>query len=240
MYRRALLEGQPPSQHANACDACRRFADRERETAELVRRAHSHLAAPVALRERIAAALEDARRPQAPLRAWKRRTIVLGIAAGLALAALRVWPEAPPARTDEMADRIVADYLEYAPRADKAQLASTSAKELEAWYAREVKLAANLPELRGARLIGGRHCRFGDRSAALTFFDLDGTPLSLFVMESREADWSSLDRVASLPGKRKACRHERRGVALLVWQERGLDYVLAGAVDAEQLEDLVR
>ncbi len=237
-YRRAAVTGDAAPAHA--CDACAQFVERERDTAELVRRHRPEWRAPSELRERIAIAIEAARAHRDPAPIHTRRRAVVAIAAAVVVAAVvtwLVWPRADGrARADETADQIVSDYLEYAQRADKAQIASASPAELEAWYAGEVKLAATVPQLRGARIVGGRHCHLGDRSVALTFFELAGehgaspTPLSLFVFEPRGEDWSKLETVASLPGKKKACRHERRGVALLVWQERGLDYVLAGAL----------
>lgn len=253
-YRRALLIGEPDGAHVATCESCALFRDDQRETAELVRHHRAKWAAPVALRERVLAAIEAKRVRSSPVwsgwPAWHWRTVVAAAAIAITIAVVAGWSLWPRERTvpaaDELADRLVSDYLEYAHRDDKAQFASTSATELEAWYAREVGVAATVPRLRGARLVGGRHCKLDGRSAALTFFELPGrddrpaTPLSLFVFEPHDEDWSHMEQVASLPGKRKACRHERRGVALVVWQERGLDYALAGAVDSEELVELVR
>jgi hypothetical protein len=191
------------------------------------------------LRERIALAIDSEIRGRP-----RRRRILVAALAVAAVAVVTVVLLAVPSeptgveRAHRTTEALVADHLEYAHRNDRLQVASMSRSEVERWFESEVQLAVRLPELDGARLLGGRHCQVAGRSAALAFYDRGGEPVSVFVFPSRGEDWSDMHEIAGRSGKR-TCRHHDRGVGLLVWEERGLIYAVASALDAPELEGLV-
>lgn len=81
------------------------------------------------------------------------------------------------------------------------------------------------------------------RPAALVFYQRDSAeadpePLSLFVFETAGEDFSAMDELDGLPGKR-TCHRASRGVGIIVWEERGLVYALTAALETEQLGALL-
>lgn len=247
-YRRALVLGEldeTTSAHPTGCSACRRHSELEHEVAGALARHRAMLVPPEALRERLASTLA-AERSRVPWhRALVRPVLVAALLVIPLVAGLLLWLGRPDGkeRADLLADIIVEDHLKYAHRADRLQIADASPAQMQAWFERELAIAAKLPALRGATLVGGRRCKLGERRAALAFYEHlapDGTtqPLSLFVFEPRGEDWSGMHEVKGVAGKR-VCRHHDRGVGLLVWQERALVYVIAGALETEELAQLI-
>ncbi len=251
-YRREHLldaDSDDSHRHAEHCVNCQRFHEMERATAALVQAHRATLVAPAALRDRIAATLETERasgaaghrRPSTLRRALIAASVLIPLMVGLVI--LLSTRSSGRSRADEVAELIVEDHLKYARREDRLQLASASPAEMQGWFEQELQLAAKIPELRNATLVGGRRCKLGGRPAALAFYerrDAAGRsePISLFVFEPRGEDWSGMHEVTGLAGKR-ACRHHDRGVGLLVWEERALIYVVTGALDADELAELV-
>lgn len=259
-YRHALLVGAPRpdgDDHAAGCPDCCRFRDVELGTADAIRAGRPTWTASSSLRERVAIALEAERQAAGrsmPARGASRRSrrrvlmIAGGVLAAAAAAALVVAVRAGRADgqqlAHEMAEALVDDHLKYARRADRLQLAATSPPALETFFEQELQLAAKLPVLGDARLVGGRRCKLRGRPAALAFYDAAradhpaGDPISLFVFESRGEDWSRMKEIPGLRGKR-TCRHHERGVGLVIWEERGLVYAMAGALEADELGRLL-
>lgn len=257
------LDGDlPPEQretlelHLAECRICRRQTESMRALKHAVARLPSKDEPPVAVRARIEGLRFGTPRKMAR---WsgifanlrRRRTLrhafvfatVLATAVGVLL--VHGQPDREPhQRAHSTAEFLVDDHLKYARRDARTQLATSSPAELQSWFEHQVELAAKLPELRGARLIGGRRCKVQGRPAALAFYEKTGTdgrasePLSLFVFEPGGEDWSEMEEVPGLHGKR-LCRHHQRGVGLLIWEERGLVYAVAGALEADELRTLV-
>ena len=251
LRRGLLLDALGPVEleHLHGCAACRAFADDQRQTAAIVREHRPDWRASLALRQRVHAALEDARSPQpapAPPSRWGR--LALALAASLALAGgvwLVVLADVPSAQAKAHAinDLLVEDYLKYAHRSpDKLQVASARAPEVEAFFRERLRLATRLPQLAGFQLVGGRKCGLGKRPAALAFYERrqpDGRtePLSLFVFQPGDEDWSAMHELPTWPAGR-ACYGHERGVGVLVWQELGMTYAAVGRLDVDQLAAL--
>jgi hypothetical protein len=257
-YReRLLLEGlrdpagSASDGHALACEPCRRFREAEREVAALLR-SHRERTASTALRERVAAALEA--EPGQDRRQWRRRR-AMRVAAGAAalllvlagIGAAWLWARARGQRAVATAELMIEDHLNYARRADRLELAAAETDPLCAFFEREIGVAVRLPALPGATLVGGRRCHLGPRRAALAFYELRAArtapadlaePLSLFAFEVAGEDWSALEPVVLSGGRSVRC-HMNRGVSVLVWEERGLVYALAGALPLEVLGRLL-
>jgi anti-sigma factor RsiW len=238
-YRRALLLASPSTPddpHPDGCDACRHFLQWEELTAGIIRANRPDWRAPIHLRERVAAALEQERRRTAPWPLRSRRLAIGAFAAVMvgALVLLVARPEpSNTARAREAVELLVEDHLEFARRGpERLKIASASASEIEAYFEEHLGFSPRLPRLVGARLLGGRRCSLGGNPAALVFYGQGGSDgatgsISLFVFEPRGAAF------------RGGMEASHRGVGVVLWEERGLVYALAGPRDAPELRRLI-
>jgi|GEM_PF-4519806 len=253
-YRRALLLGDlvdEVARHANDCGSCARFRDRELGTQNVVRQHRPSWRASPELRSRVSSALAAARREDVAHRfgGWR----LLGAAAVVAATVVIIAIAAPWQRDGHetagqreahaTTDFVVNDHLRYARgRSTHTELRSRSVAEIQAYFERQLSLAVRVPRLAGARLTGARRCSVRGRPAALVFYERTGDghaePLSLFVFEKAGEDFSAMDEIEGMPGKR-SCHRASRGVGIVVWEERGLIYVLAGALDTDELGALL-
>jgi hypothetical protein len=246
-FRRAfLLEGNEEwGSHAESCADCRAFVDAERKAAELLRAHGQRERAPLHLRERVAAVLDGEAGRRA--RGLRRRRVIGAAAALAALGAVAAWAVVSRLdgdgrhRAHETMALVAEDFLEYAPMGKaRLQIESGDAAAVERFFAERVRLAAKVPPLKGLTLVGGRRCAVGGRPAALAFLERrakEGAEhYGLFVFEPRGEDWSAMPEVPNLGGRR-ACHQSKRGVTILVWEERGLVYALAGALEIERLKE---
>jgi hypothetical protein len=248
-FRRVFLlsEDSPGDDpHARACPDCRAFAEVERKTAEVLRVHAPRWQPPAHLREGIAATLEQERSKSARGRTTRRALVaaaaVLALIGGAAM--LRVLSLSDRQQQAHATTVLVADdFLKFASLgAEKLQVSSGDDAEVERFFAEHLRLAAKIPRLNGLALVGGRRCNLGGRPAALIFFERRERerpePYALFVFEPRGEDWSAMPEVPELRGRR-ACHQSQRGVGILIWEERGLVYALAGAQDIEHLKEHV-
>ncbi|MBI3184162.1 MAG: hypothetical protein HYZ28_18675 [Myxococcales bacterium] len=241
-FRRAFLlagEGTHAGSHPGACAECRAFVDAERSVGGLLRSHAPRWRASDQLRRRVEAVLHRHR----SRRLLQRRALLAASIALVAGGGLGWWwlRADGTARARAACDLMAEDFLKYAPRgAEKLQVSSASAAVVEAFFAEELRLGARVPRLSEAVVLGGRRCNLGGRPAALIFLEREGPaghqPLSLFAFEPRGEDWTS---AASAPGPRPRRFLSSRGVGILVWEERGLTYALAGALDAAELASVL-
>ena len=252
-YRAAFLLGEllagPLAHHEAACALCLRFRQAEQDVGDALRTVAPRFVAPASLRDKIAAALE-AERARAGAPGLRRRFVWLGVAVALAAAVplivSRVSGDAGPDRARATSLLVVEDYLQFAHAgSEKLQIAAVDddAANVEAFFRERLAFEAKLPRLSGAHLLGGRRCSLAGRPAALAFYERPietglTEPVLLFVFQPAGEDWSGMRRVPGLV-KRRACVNQARGVGLLVWEERGLVYVLAGNRDGEELATLL-
>lgn len=240
--REWLLADQRDEAHADLCASCAGWVDRERSTQALLAAQRGLWSASAQLRDRVSGTLERERRQGADRGRWSRRR-ALGVAVGLAAAAAGVafgWSALRGQsrnRARDVLSLLVADHLEFARRGpERLKIASGSPGEVEGYFEAHLQIAPRVPALAGAVLEGGRRCNLGGTAAALVFYRHvpSDESLSLFVFEADDADFRSLGRSLELAGRPHVEVHQQ-GVGVLVWQERGLIYALAGAVDEREL-----
>jgi hypothetical protein len=244
-FRKAWLTSETPEapdSHVHSCGECRAFADAEWQTTQLLRSLAPKWQPPVQLRERVAATLERerSRRP----RLARRRVMIAAAALALAVVGTTsAWVLTSDASGYESAHQTTAliaeDFLKFASKGpEKLQVASGDPAVVERFFAEHLQLAAKVPRLHGLTLVGGRRCNLGGRPAALIFLEREEPggpePYALFVFEPGGEDWSTMPELPTLHGRR-ACHQSKRGVGIILWEERGLVYALAGAEEIEHL-----
>jgi len=251
-YRAAFLTGELPAgplaHHEAECALCCRFRQAEQDVGDALRTVAPRFVAPASLRDKIATMLE-AERARAGAPGLRRRFVWLGVAAALAAAVAlivsRVFGDAGPDQARATSSLVVQDYFQFAHAgSEKLQVAAVDdAASVEAFFRERLGFEAKLPPLSGARLLGGRRCSLAGRPAALAFYERPiatglTEPVLLFVFQPAGEDWSGMRPVPGLV-KRRASVHQARGVGLLVWEERGLVYMLAGNRDGDELATLL-
>lgn len=247
-FRGALLlsEGGPEPPHPLGCARCHAFEASLRQTRALLRDVGESWQPPETLRRRVAETVERERRRsearrRARSRVWVGLAAALSVAAVITAAFVLSGRHSGRHRADVIVGALIDDFLEYGPAGpEKLQVASADPAAIEAFFARHVRIAARLPVLREAALSGGRRCDLDGRPAALAFFERNRSgatvPVSLFAFEPRGEDFSKLAPVPGASGYRQI---SLRGVTIVLWQERGLVYALAGALDAPELVKLL-
>jgi anti-sigma factor RsiW len=242
-----LSDGTPRGGHEADCDDCRAFVRAEQAIRGIIRSHATRWRASIALRERVATTLRQEQRSSLARGPLRRRAVLAATMACVALVGVWVvrWSGdyAGRQRAHDTAELIIADYLKYAPLGtEKVQVSGDNVAKLEAFFAKELSFAARMPRFNGAALVGGRRCSLDGRPAALVFLERQRPdalePLALFIFESAGEDWSVMEEVPGLTSRR-ACQGSKRGVVVLIWEERGLVYALAGAEDIAELVSLV-
>jgi hypothetical protein len=237
---------QTPDSHLRSCSECRAFVDAERQATQLIRSLAWKWEPPVQLRERVAATLareRSRRRRVIPRRVALAAAAVAVAMAGTTLAWMRSSDASGHERAHQTTALIAEDFLKFASKGpEKLQVASRDPAVVERFFAEHLRLAAKVPRLRDLTVVGGRRCDVGGRPAALIFLERElpagPEPYALFVFEPDGEDWSTMPELPTLRGRR-ACHQSKRGVGIILWEERGLVYALAGAEEIERLSGVV-
>jgi anti-sigma factor RsiW len=98
------------------------------------------------------------------------------------------------------------------------------------WIATRVPYGVEVPVFPSARLRGGRIATIQGNQAAVMEYDLDGSPLSYFVL--RMDDNISGERMEQLTHSR------REGYEVVLWREPGFLHVLVGRISPSILDQL--
>ena len=112
-------------------------------------------------------------------------------------------------------------------RARARAIRDRDAGAIERWFGGKLDFALRLPRLDGANVVGGRVCNFAGRRVALTFYDLQGKRMSLFVT----------DRDDEL---RAGCSEGVRGFTICREPAHGLAYALVTDLPAAEAQQLLR
>jgi anti-sigma factor RsiW len=131
-----------------------------------------------------------------------------------------------------LASLLAEDHITNIPEA--AQILSSEPRYIEDWFMGKVDFVVKVPELRGAKLIGGRLCRVENNRIALLFYKKDGKPISLFVMDDSMADIGKVE----IQGKNLYHQSEK-GCNLIFWWEKGVVYALVSDIRREELARLI-
>jgi anti-sigma factor RsiW len=166
--------------HLDVCESCRAQVDGLLALKDAVAGSAEVRPVPHTLRERLGSI------DQPRVRRWWGG---LGALAALAAAALvvvgltRLTDRARQAEPDRVIEALIADHLHFLQVEDAVELASNDPAEIAAWFAGKVPFPVHVPALRSATLLGGRLCSLWGKKVALTFYEVEGGRISLFVAD---------------------------------------------------------
>jgi anti-sigma factor RsiW len=212
--------------HVQECVECRQFFDEWKLLHSRLKEIAVREAAPLEVRQRLFAAIAEARTNDR--RNSRRLWMVAGGIAAVALLAsplfLRRVHQQP---LESFAAAVAADHGQWL---HGGEITTGAESEVSRWIATKVPYAVDVPVFPGGRLIGGRIARIDGRQAAVMLYDIDGQPMSYFVVQR--------------DGTRRAERTQRlihataEGYQLVMWDEPGLLHVLVSRAPTAVLDQL--
>ncbi len=162
------------------------------------------------------------------VRLRKLRSAAIWVAAAGVLAAVVALGVARPWRANDLLAQLVGDHvLITLNEAKPLEVRDHDAGAIERWFGGKLDFALRLPRLDGASVVGGRVCNFAGRRVALTFYDLQGRRMSLFVTD-RE------DQVG------EGCSEGVRGFTICREPAHGLAYALVTDLPPAEAQRLLR
>ncbi len=205
--------------HLSTCDRCQaRGAELLMLKATVRDGAKTHPASE-ALKARLAASVVRRRR---------LRSAAIWVAAAAALVAVIALGGLRSRRASDLLAQLVGDHvLITLNEAKPLEVRDSDAGAIERWFGGKLDFALRLPRLDGASVVGGRVCNFAGRRVALTFYDLQGRRMSLFVT----------DRDDEL---RAGCSEGVRGFTICREPAHGLAYALVTDLPAAEAQRLLR
>jgi anti-sigma factor RsiW len=160
------------------------------------------------------------------VRRRKLRTAAIWVAAAAALAAVALGV-ARPWRANDLLAQLVGDHVLITLNGAKPlEVRNGDPGAVERWFADKLDFALRLPRLGDANVVGGRVCSIAGRRVALTFYDLQGRRMSLFVSDRDDEGRASCSSV--------------RGFTVCNEPARGLAYALVTDLPAAEAERLLR
>jgi anti-sigma factor RsiW len=206
--------------HLAGCERCRALrAELVLLKASVRDGAPAHPASE-ALKARLAASVVRRRR---------LRSAAIWVAAAAALVTVVVaLGVARPWRANDLLAQLVGDHvLITLNEAKPLEVRDSDAGAIERWFGGKLDFALRLPRLDGASVVGGRVCNFAGRRVALTFYDLQGRRMSLFVTDRDDEG-------------RASCSEGVRGFTICREPAHGLAYALVTDLPASEAQQLLR
>jgi anti-sigma factor RsiW len=166
--------------HLDVCEVCRTQVDGLLALKEAVAGSIEVRPVPHTLRERLGTL------GQPHPRRWTGGLVALAALAAavfVAIGVTRLIGRARQAEPDRVVEALVADHLHFLQVEDAVELASDDPAEIAGWFADKVPFPVHVPPLRGGTLLGGRLCSLWGKKVALTFYEVEGGRVSLFVVD---------------------------------------------------------
>ncbi|MGB7290808.1 MAG: hypothetical protein WBD99_01380 [Thermodesulfobacteriota bacterium] len=228
-------------EHLKNCSTCAEFFEIEKGLKDRLKSGAPKEKATASLREHILSMLADQdSAPKTRVSLPSGRFIVkaslsfLGVVLVL-LSITFIYRSLSNKESLSLASRLAEDHLRNIPEA--VQISSSDPRTIEDWFSDKVDFAILVPELMNAKLIGGRLCHLDNKRIALLFYEKEGKPISLFVMDESYLDGYSQDKVEIL--RNKLHNDTEKGCNLIFWRQRGILYALVSDINTEELSNLV-
>lgn len=216
--------------HVKDCKDCIAFLEAERAFGTILRKAIEKDVAPEDLRNR----LLNMKKPER--RSSKRTYQFFAIAATILIFVIAGYIFRGGSDNTPIIGQIVNDHIQFLP-SPEIQISSTSRDEIREWFKGKVVFAVNIPSL-SAELKGGRLCLFNKKRVVLLFYEHNGSPISVFIIDGLDLHKIDAGKEVMLKG-RKTILVEDKGFNLLLWQERGLTYALVSDLSLEEIKKLI-
>lgn len=228
--------------HADECESCSGFLDRDRRVAALVRDSMPRTEAPRELRERLYTALARERAGETGRSKWRGRgawkvatALFLG---GLALAGAGRWLIGHgDARSP--ASAFAEDYLRRAVEQDV--LVTSDRERVGAFFARELGISAQPPRLPGYEVKRAVICLMNGRRGGVVEYTSGGKSLSYYVLPD-EGDGTGLPHEFDARriewGSERPTAAAARGLGVATWRDGEHQHALVGNLSPETLEEI--
>ena len=229
--REASAEVVSARQHVEECVHCRDFLAEWNPLKASFKEIAERECAPLEVRQRLFAAIAEARtRPRQ--RTGLRMSMISGLVAAVMLVAVAVavrrLDHSPVEQS--FAAAVAQDHEQWLHRGG---ISSGAQNEVSHWIATRVPYAVDVPAFPGGRLRGGRIAQIEGRQAAVMLYELDGQPMSYFVLQLDGTDSGERNE------RNERLIHSRlEGYQLVMWREPGLFHVLVGRVPTVTLDQL--
>lgn len=238
----AYLDGELPvramlevAEHLASCAPCTAREERARAVRAHLRLTAPRPAVPLALRQRISAALDLAdRRTLRSRQTLAGRRVWLATAAAAATVLLAIWlgrSTGPAPLTVEL----VGQHMSVARLAEPVEFASSDPGAVTGWFRGRAQYRVPVPDYSdsGIRLLGGRVTELGDRRAAFILYEKNRRTISLFTFP-RYGE-SLVQATAVTRDGRTFYTQEVRGYQVLLWHEGEMAYALVADLGWDEL-----
>lgn len=228
--------------HAEGCVNCRRFLERDRRVARLIRESVPRVCASRELRERLYTALARERSGVLSRVGWRWSralgvavVVVAGAAAGTAAHWLLERPSDPATST------FAEDYLRRVVEQDV--LESSDPQQIAGFFTRELGVSMPPPEVPGYQLQRATICLMNGLRGAVVEYGADGKRFSYYIIphrtetfaSSRAEDSRLVDRRVSWP----AVVGRERGLDVATWWDGEHQHAVVGDLPEGELEHIV-
>jgi hypothetical protein len=215
--------------HVKECLECREFLEGERVFITMLKKAIRKDPVPQELKDQI---LHTSKREKKYVKAifqW------VGIAASILFLVITGYFLTVSRNDSPLLKEIVNDHVQFVLSPD-VQIGSSDLGEIKKWFRDKVDFAVVVPNI-SAKLKGGRLCLLGNKRLALLFYEYGGSQISLFISDHPDLKVNIGKEVVL--NNRKMHIVENRGYNLLLWQEKGLTYVLVSELTFEEIQKII-
>jgi len=228
-------------EHIKNCPRCAEFFTIEENIKNLLRERAPHEKYSASLREEILSMFADQKSPLKIRVSFLSGRFILitslgffGMVAVLLIVTF-IYQSLSNKESLSLASRLAEDHLRNIPEA--VQISSSDPRTIEDWFKDKVDFVVLVPELGDAKLRGGRLCHLDDNRIGLLFYEKDGKPVSLFVIDESYLDKYSGDKLKILGNELH--NDTEKGCNLIFWRQRGILYALVSDINSEELSNLV-
>lgn len=228
--------------HLEGCSPCRHMVENQATwRRQIVAASASKASCPAALRNRIAAGLDEAERADrsSSLRRRAFAMVAVPAAAAAAYAIVIQRPTTVPVQSVAMELPMVADVVQKHSRNLPIEVQSPKEDDLRRWYADKVSFPVRPPKFRNvsAMLRGGRLANVRERDAAYLVYDVNGNKVSVFMFDPREMQPSQLPRQQL--GGHDVTLTQERGYNVALFEDAGVGYAIASDMDRDSMVKLI-
>jgi anti-sigma factor (TIGR02949 family) len=214
--------------HLGECEHCRAALEREGSLRTTLRRAATQVTAPAALRRSVRESIEAERRRERPLyRTWPA-------AAAAAILVIFIWKGAAGSTVSDL------DVVMRVPDLPM-DVVSGEVATVQDYLNHRLPFAVRLPRIAEGAVssLGGRIMQVRDREAAYVRYTTSRGPVSVFVYEDPDDDFSSEVAPLYRVGNQRMLVTEQRGYTFARWRSGGLTYTMVTPLPAREFPALI-